>query len=101
MPFGPINAQSTFQQMIDAVSTDLKLAWVYTAVVLLLSESIDDHVKHLKAVLYRTSGCSSRQKLSKLCLAHQKVFLLDHIVEKEGVQVDVEKVFAIKKKPLP
>ena len=47
MPFGLMNAPSTFQRMMDGVLKDLPFVRVYLHDLVVFSESLDVHLDHL------------------------------------------------------
>ena len=101
MPFGLMNAPSTFQRMMDHVIKDLPLVRVYVDDVVIFSQTMEDHMKHLQIVMSRISDYYLKVKLSKCFFAQPQVYLLGHVVDKHGVHVDDEKIQVIKNTPIP
>lgn len=62
MPFGLCNATVTFQRTVDIVLSRFKwhIRLVYPDDVIVFSESLDDHLRHVKEVLtvFRVAGFS-------------------------------------------
>lgn len=53
MPFGPMNAPSTFQRMAESLFKDLEFVQVYIDDVIIGSRSIEEHTNHLIVVCDR------------------------------------------------
>ena len=101
MPFGLINAPSTFQKMMDDILKDLPFARAYLDDVVIFSKSMDDHMRHVSAVFDRISSHSLRLRVSKCVFCQEKVHLLGHVVTPNGIEVDPEKVKAVSDAPAP
>ena len=97
MPFGLLNAGSTFQRAMDQAFSDLigKIIAIYQDDPTVFSKERDDHVKHLKKVFYRCRkfGISLNPKKSTFGIDEGK--LLEHIISKEGIRFDPEHAQAI------
>ena len=72
MPFGSMNAPSTFQRLIDRVLHGLtwRQCLVYIDDVLIFSPTFDDHLAHLDEVLARFEFAGLKLKPSKCFLAN-------------------------------
>merc|ERR1711893_81089 len=87
MPFGLNNAPATFQRLMEKVLDGL--VWDYVVVylddVIIFSKTIDEHLKHLAAVLerFKKSGLKLKPKKCELC--RDQVDYLGHTVTPEGV----------------
>ena len=101
MPFGLMNAPSTFQRMMDIVLQGFSVVRVYIDDVVVFSKSLDEHVRHLKEVFIRISKHHLKVKLSKCHFAEPSIQLLGHIVGTNGISVDEMKITAIKDTPIP
>lgn len=99
MPFGLKNAPSTFQRMMNEILMDYKFKFVlvYLDDILVVSDSFDSHVEHVKAVLDKLSQYKLKIKLSKCKFAMQKLSFLGHKVSAEGIEPDDDKIKAIKR----
>ena len=69
MPFGLMNAPSTFQRMIDGAFKDLPFIRVYLDDVVVFSESLDVHVDHLLQVFELIARSGLKLKLAKCSFA--------------------------------
>ena len=101
MPFGLMNAPSTFQRMMDQVFRHLNFVRVYLDDVVIFSESLEKHLEHLRVAFATIAEAGLKIKVSKCAFAHSSVRLLGHIVTKDGLEVDSDKTAAIQSFPEP
>lgn len=103
MPFGLMNAPATFQRLMNTVLGDLNLSEVliYLDDVIVFSDSIEEHVARLKHVFHRLRKHGLKLKPSKCHLLLEQVKYLGHVVSKEGIQTDPDKIEAVKTWPVP
>jgi len=75
MPFGSMNAPSTFQRLIDRVLKGLtwKQCLVYIDDVLIFSSNYEQHLKDVDEVLARFEAAGLKLKLSKCLFAAREV----------------------------
>lgn len=103
MPFGLTNARVTFQRAMDVVFADLIniLMVVYQDDLTAYSKKDEDHVHHSEKVFIKALeyGISLNPKKCNFVVTEGK--LLGHIVSKEGIRIDPERVEAIDKIPIP
>jgi hypothetical protein len=99
MPFGLMNAGETFQRDmdIDFVDEKDKFIVIYLDDITVFSYSDDEHLKHLRRVFQkcRKFGISLNPKKSNFGMQEGK--LLGHIISKEGIKIDPNRVDAILK----
>lgn len=97
MPFGLKNAPSTFQRCMDTLFSDYKFKFlmVYLDDIIIFSKSLEDHMNHLKLVFERIREANMFLKLSKCKFIQTKVNYLGHVITKDGIMVDDEKVASI------
>ncbi|CAB4494324.1 unnamed protein product [Rhizophagus irregularis] len=98
MPFGLCNAPVTFQRTMDKVLHRIKekFVLVYLDDVIIYSKTFKDHIQHLKEVLNRIRKANLRLKAEKCHFAAAELQFLGHVVGKEGVKPDPEKVNKMK-----
>ena len=101
MPFGLINASSTFQRLMDRVTSGLKNAAAYIDDVFVFARSWEEHLHALDATLGRLKEAGLKCKLSKCTFGGESVKCLGQIVSKDGVTIDEDKLQAIRDLPRP
>ena len=101
IPFGLMNAPSTFQTMMDSVLRDQPFVRVYLDDVFVFSETLNAHFEHLLELFELIAHSELKMKLSKCCFAHSQTKLLGHVIGKEGIEVDPEKTLIIYNNPEP
>jgi hypothetical protein len=103
MPFGLMNVGATFQRAMDFAFSDylFKFIVVYQDDIIVFSKDRNDHITHLRKIFdrCRSLGISLNPKKSILGVFEGK--LLGHIVSKDGVRIDPERVKGIMEIPLP
>ena len=103
MPFGLTNAPTIFYNLINDVLFEY-VEWfvmVYLDDIVIYSESLEDHLEHLRNVLSRLREHQLYIKNEKFEFAQQEIMFLGHKVSKDLVKMDERKVHAILDWPLP
>jgi len=103
MLFGLKNATSTFTRTMSEVFKDLgdKFLKVFVGDLNIHSESWEDHLQHLEAVLSRLREVNLKLNPSKCCFAAESIVFLGHVVNKEGTKPDPGKIDAVLRFPEP
>lgn len=101
MPFGLMNAPSTFQRMMDYVFRDLLFVRVYLDDVVVFSDSMSSHVEHLFQVFEVMAKGGLKLKIEKCTFAQSQTKLLGHVVRAKGIAVDQGKISAVVHTPDP
>ncbi|CAF4441806.1 unnamed protein product, partial [Rotaria magnacalcarata] len=103
MPFGLTNAPATFQRLMDLVLGGLKwsCALVYLDDIIVYSTSFDDHLYHLELVLQQIQQSGLTLKIDKCHFCKTQLKYLGHIVSKEGIRPDPDKLNAVREYPVP
>ena len=103
MPFGLTNAPATFQRLINSVFegeiNDFIL--VYLDDILIFSETLEDHWRHLDIALRRLREAKLYGRLHKCDFIKEEVEYLGFRISKEGISTDPEKVRAVVEWPTP
>jgi hypothetical protein len=97
MPFGLKNAGATFQRAMDHAFKDLigKFMADYQDDLIVHSKLRERHIKHLRQVFERCRMYGISLNPKKCLFSISEGNLLGHIVSKEGIYIDLERVNAI------
>ncbi|KAF3772046.1 Retrovirus-related Pol polyprotein from transposon 297 [Nymphaea thermarum] len=103
MPFGLTNAPATFQRcMNDLFRSYLRdYVLVFFDDILVYSPTLEMHARHLDTVLSILRDNKLYAKMSKCTFGQTSVGYLGHIVSRDGVRAEPEKLVAIEQWPLP
>ena len=103
MPFGLCNAPVTFQRLMDLVLAGLQWSrcLVYIDDVIIVGKSFQEHLRNLQEVLQRLREAGLKLKPSKCIFFQSSVKYLGHVVSREGVMADPDKVRKVATWPVP
>jgi hypothetical protein len=103
VPFGLSNSPTIFMCPMNGVFREYleKFVIVFLDDILVYSKSEEDHEKHLIMVLQVLREHKLHAKLSKCIFYQKKIHYLGHIISAEGIEVDSEKIEAIRGCPTP
>ncbi|MCO5562303.1 hypothetical protein L7F22_015929 [Adiantum nelumboides] len=102
MPFGLTNAPATFNRMMERIFCVHR---VYTGVffddIIVYSKSLEEHKEHLKAVFQalQENKLYINRKKSEFFL--EEIHYLGHIISKDGIRMDPQKLEVINAWPEP
>ena len=98
-----MNAGATFQRAMDYAFNELirKIIDIYQDDLTVFSKERSDHIGHLRKVFERCRKFGFSLNPAKSVFGINEGKLLGHIISKDGVKIDPERVEAIKKVPLP
>ncbi len=103
MPFGLANSPSVFQAFMNDIFRDMLNRWVivYIDDILIYSNTQEEHVRHVRAVLKRLLQHQLYVKAEK-CEFHQtSTSFLGYVISQDGVSMDDKKVQAVLDWPQP
>ena len=98
MPFGLTNAPSTFHRLMESCLGELHLHWciiIYLDDIIVFNKTPEEHLHRFKAVFNKLEAAGLKLKSSKCELLKQQINYLGHVVSKEGVSTDPEKIKAV------
>jgi hypothetical protein len=103
MPFGLINAGATYQRGMTTLFHDMihKEIEVYVDDMIVKSSDEEQHVVYLKRMFERLRKYKLRLNPNKCTFGVRSRKLLDFIVSQRGIEVDPDKVRAIREMPAP
>ena len=103
MPFGLTNAPATFQRLMESCLGELHLNWciIYLDDIIVFSRTPVEHLHRLKASISKLRAAGFKLKPTKCDLFKQQINYLGHVVSKEGVSTDPDKITAVTEWPQP
>lgn len=103
MPFGLSGAPATFQRLMDTILRDLigSNVFVYLDDILIVSETFEEHMAHLKQVFNRIQKAGMTIKLDKCAFAREELKYLGYNITPQGIKADSSKFEAIRDMPPP
>ena len=103
VPIGLTNVPATFQRLMESCLGELPLHWhiVYLDDIFVFSQTPEEHLHRLQAVFNKLKSAGLKFKPSKCDLVKQQINYMGHVVSKEGVSTDPEKIKAVTEWPQP
>jgi len=97
MPFGLCNAPGTFERLMETVLAGLQweICLVYLDDIIIFGRTFEEELDRLRQVFDRLLEAGLKLKPKKCRLFAKEVKYLGHIVSKEGIRADPEKVSAV------
>jgi hypothetical protein len=101
VPFGLTNSPTTFMCWMNNVLNKFleKIVFVFIDDILTYSKNREEHEDHLRLVLQVLREHQLYAKFSKCNFFQKQVHYLGHVISKEGVAVDPNKVKSIMERP--
>lgn len=103
LPFGLCGAPSTFQRMMATILQ--KENWtkciIYLDDVLIFGRTPEEHKYRLQQVLQRIREAGIKLSPSKCSFMKDRVTYLGHVISKNGIETDPEKISKVRDWPLP
>lgn len=103
MPFGLKNAPATFQRMINHVLKDYinKICIVYLDDILIFSTSLQEHIDSMGKIFDRLKEYNLKIQPDKCSFLQKDTEYLGHILTKDGIKPNPQKVEKIKNIKIP
>jgi hypothetical protein len=103
VPFGFSNALAAFMCLMNGVFREYldKFVIVFLDDILVYSKSEEEHEQHLRMVLQVPRDHQMYAKLSKCSFYQKHIHYFRHIISKDAIAVDPEKIEAIKQWSAP
>lgn len=97
MPFGLVNVPGIFSQLIDIALQGLeKFTVAYLNDILIYSETLEDHLSHIKQACEKLRQHDLKLKLKKFSFLKDETKYLGFVIICDGVRPDPEKAKVIK-----
>ena len=100
-PMGFISTGDSYNQRCDKMLHGLNGITKIVDDILVTSETFEQHVDDVRALLQRCSESNITLNRKKLMLGRSKVKFAGYIVGRNGIQVDPDKIEAVNKFPTP
>ena len=103
LPMGLSNSAATFQRVMETVmgSSNLQSCLLYLDDIILFSQDFEQHLQRLEEILTKLESAGLKLKPSKCCLFENKIKYLGHILSKDGISTDSDKIQKILDWPVP
>lgn len=103
MPMGLKNSPSTFQRVMDNVLRELQntICLVYLDDIIVFSTSLQEHMSNLEKVFQKLRESNFKIQMDKSEFLKLETAYLGHVIGKDGIKPNPDKIAAIKKYPLP
>lgn len=103
MPMGLKNSPSTFQRVMDNVLRGLQneICLVYLDDIIVFSTSLQEHMTNLEKVFQRLRESNFKIQMDKSEFLKLETAYLGHIISRDGIKPNPDKISAINKYPLP
>ena len=96
LPMGLTSAPGAFQNLMELIlaGVSYEVALIYLDDIIIFRKSFEEHLSRLELLLCRIKEASLKIKGSKCRFFQKRINFLGHIISKDGVKVDPDKVSA-------
>ena len=103
MPFGLCNAPATFQRLMDKLLASYrgKFVEVYLDDITIFSTTFELHCQHVEIILDALRQANLMLNAEKCFFFLPEVKLLGHVINREGIQPDEDKIIKVRDYPVP
>jgi len=103
LPQGWMNSGAIFQNRVDRALGDLKwkCCMPYIDDIIIFSKTEEEHMKHIEEVFSRLAKVGFHLKLRKCEFFKEEIEFLGHVINRDGIKPNPEKVKAISEMPPP
>jgi hypothetical protein len=101
MPFGLKNGPPTFQRMMNAIFADVPNTLIYMDDIIVYSSSLQEHIQDIRRVLQKLQQHNLQLQLDKSEFIRSDLLFLGHIISKDGIKPNPDKIKAVVDFPLP
>lgn len=103
LPFGLVNSPATYQRLMEQILGDLHLdiCFIYLDDLIIFSETYEEHLERLQMVLQRLREHNLKLSPKKCAFFKDKVKYIGHIVSKDGISPDPDKLEKVINWPRP
>ncbi|EFN65085.1 Uncharacterized protein F44E2.2 [Camponotus floridanus] len=103
MPFGLHSAPATFQRLLDSVlGPELEPhVFVYLDDIIIISRTFEKHLELLRETFRRLRDARLRLNPEKCRFCVDRLIYLGHVIDREGIRTDPEKIRAVAGWPEP
>eukprot|EP00253_Pinus_taeda_P022460 PITA_22460 len=103
LPFGLTNAPATFMCLMNNIFHQYldRFVLIFIDDILIYSRTIEEHQEHLRMVLQTLREHQLYAKFSKCDFFKEEIQYLGHVITRDGIAVDPEKIKAIMEWPVP
>ena len=103
MPFGLCNAPATFERLMERVLSQLQwqICLCYLDDILVYSGDVNTHLARLSTIFDRLRAAGLRLKPKKCHFFQESVTFLGHVISREGIATDPDKIRKVVECPAP
>ena len=107
MPFGLTNAPAVFQRLMQKElmyfnpNNGTDFVSIYIDDILVFSETLEQHLSHLKLVMDRLTEAGLKLKPSKCLFVQNEVNYLGHVITPVGLRTSDQHITAVRDFPIP